>query len=132
MKRDMDLVRLILLKVEKEYKDGFLFNIRIDGYDSCMVSNHCKLLYEAGFISDYQSKYADDELCSFIVGDLTWYGHDFLDKIRDNSFWHKTKEVIKKNGLPLIVDTIKTVATDLIKAATEGAVTAYLKNGGQP
>lgn len=132
MKRDMDLVRLILLKIEEEYVSTALYNIEIHGYDKETIAYHCKILHEAGFISDYGSQYGDNMLRSFGVGSLTWEGNEFLDKIRDNSFWHKTKEVIKKKGLPLMIDTVKTVATDLIKAATEGAVTAYLNSGGQP
>ena len=132
MKRDMDLVRLILLKIEEEYKSTALIDLKIDGYDKETIAYHCKILCEAGYISNYNPIYAGDKLWDFSVGSLTWEGNEFLDKIRDNSFWHKTKEVITKKGLPLVVDTIKTVATDLIKAAAEGAVTAYLNNGGQP
>ena len=132
MKRDMDLVRLILLKIEEEYVSTALYNIEIDGYDKETIAYHCKILHEAGFVSDYGSQYADNALYSFGVGSLTWEGNEFLDKIRDNSFWHKTKEIKKKKGLPMIVDTIKSVATALITSATEGAVTAILNNGGQP
>lgn len=33
MKRDMDLIRLILLEIEKEYVSTALINLKIDGYD---------------------------------------------------------------------------------------------------
>lgn len=131
MKRDMDLVRLILLKIEKDYVSTALYNIEIDGYDKETVAYHCKILYEAGFISDYSARYADNELYIFAVGSLTWEGNDFLDKIRDDSTWHKTKEEIKKKGLPLVVDTIKTISTAFISGAAEGVASAIIKNGGQ-
>ncbi len=132
MKRDMDLVRLILLKIEEDYVSTALYNIEINGYDKETIAYHCKILHEAGFVSDYDSHYADNALQSFGVGSLTWEGNEFLDKIRDDSFWGKTKKEIKERGLPMIVDTIKAVSTAVISAATEGAVSAYLKNGGQP
>lgn len=132
MKRDMDLVRLILLKIEEDYVSTALYNLKIDGYDKETIAYHCKMLHEAGFVSDYGSHYADNALQSFGVGSLTWERNEFLDKIRDDSFWGKTKKEIKNRGLPMIVDTIKAVSTAVISAATEGAVSAYLKNGGQP
>ena len=132
MKRDMDLVRLILLKIEEDYVSTALYDLKIDGYDKETIAYHCKILHEAGFISDYKSLYAGHQLFDFGVGSLTWEGNEFLDKIRDDSFWRKTKKEIKERGLPMIVDTIKAVSTAVISAATEGAVSAYLKNGGQP
>lgn len=44
MKRDMDLVRLILLKIEEEYKSHNIIDLTIDGYDMETVAYHCKIL----------------------------------------------------------------------------------------
>lgn len=132
MKRDMDLVRLILLKIEEDYVSTALYDLKIDGYDKETIAYHCKILHEAGFISDYSAKYASNELYLFGVGSLTWEGHELLDKVRDNSRWANIKSIIKGKALPFSIDVLKSVATTLIAAATEGAVTAYLKNGGQP
>ena len=130
MKRDMELVRNILLKIEEEYRSSSIINLRIDGYDMETVAYHCRILNDAGLVSDYEGKYASNELYMFWVGPLTWDGNDFLDKIRDNSVWHKTKEVITQKGLPLVLDTIKTVANAFITAAAEGVANSILKNGG--
>ena len=102
MKRDMELVRLILLKIEEEYSSTAISNLNISGYDMETVAYHCKILNEAGLISDYGARYADNSLRSFGVGSLTWEGNDFLDKIRDNSQWKKVKDVIVQKGLPLL------------------------------
>lgn len=130
MKRDMELVRKILLKIEEEYRSSSIINLRIDGYDMETVAYHCRILNDAGLVSDYEGKYASNKLYMFWVGPLTWDGNDFLDKIRDNSVWHKTKEVITQKGLPLVLDTIKTVANAFITAAAEGVANSILKNGG--
>lgn len=71
MKRDMELVRLILLKIEEEYHSTVIYNLKITGYDSETVAYHCKILNEAGLISDYDAQYADNKLWSFVVGSLT-------------------------------------------------------------
>lgn len=34
MKRDMDLVRLILLEIENKYRSTAIYDLAIDGYDT--------------------------------------------------------------------------------------------------
>lgn len=130
MKRDMDLARKILLKIEEEYVSTAIINLCIEGYDMEAVAYHCKILHEAGLVSDYGAQYGSDEIYVFGVGALTWEGNDYLDKIRDDSFWKKTKDAINQKGLPLILDTIKTVSTAFITAAAEGVANSIIKNGG--
>ncbi len=130
MKRDMDLVRLILLKIEEEYKSTALINLSIDGYDMDTVAYHCNILHEAGFVSNYNANYAGNKLYIFSVGALTWDGNNYLDKIRDNSTWKKIKDIIAQKGLPLVVETIKTVSNAFITAAAEGVANSIIKNGG--
>lgn len=132
MKRDMELVWLILLKIEEEYRSTAIYNLNISGYDMETVAYHCKILNEAGLISDYGAQYADNSLWSFGVGSLTWEGNDFLDKIRDNSQWKKVKDVIAQKGLPLVIETIKTISSAFVTAAAEGVANSIIKNGGTP
>ena len=129
MKRDMELVRLILLKIEEEYRSTVIYNLKILGYDAETVAYHCKILHDAGMISDYAAQYADDELCFFSVGALTWDGNDLLDKIRDTSQWKKVRDTINQKGLPLLVETVKTVSSAFVTAATEGVVKSILNKG---
>lgn len=114
MKRDMDLCRLILFKIEDEYRSTALFNLQIDGYDIETIAYHCDLLFDAGLIKGYKPTYASDEIYFFSVGALTWEGHDFLDKIRENTMWNRTKNSIKENALPMTLEVIKSVATSFI------------------
>lgn len=90
------------------------------------VAYHCKILKDAGFITDYKAQCAGNHIIGFGVGSLTWEGHEFLDKIRQDTVWNKTKEVITKQGLPMIIDVVKQVAEAIITAMTEGAIKAML------
>ena len=126
MKRDMDLVRLILLEIESSEYDE-IEDFKIDGYDVSLVKYNGELLLQAGLIN----KFYEDSIGELIAGQLTWEGCDYLDKIRDNSIWKKTKDIISQKGLPVIVDTIKTVSTALITAAAEGIANSIIQNGGQ-
>lgn len=130
MKRDMDLVRKILLQIEEEHVSTAIFNLKIEGYDLPTVAYHCKIMNEAGLLSHYSAKYGSDTIYAFQVGGLTWEGNDYLDKVRDNSVWKKTKDAITDKGLPLIFDTIKTVSSAVISATAEGVANSILKAGG--
>ena len=114
MERNMDLCRLILFKIETEYRSAALYNLNIDGFDFETVAYHCKILADAGLIDSYEPTYGDDSIYAFSVGSLTWKGHDFLDKIRENTMWNRTKDSIKENALPMTLEVIKSVATSFI------------------
>lgn len=122
MKRDMDLCRKILFAIEEQYVDVALYNIGIEGYSMEEVAYHCKILRDAKLISDYGAQYASNQIYSFGVGSLTWEGHEFLDKIREDTIWNKTKGVINGKLLPMTLDVVKEVATSIISVAVQGAI----------
>ena len=122
MTRDMELIRRILFAVEKQFVDVAIYNLQIDGYDNKAVAYHCNLLYQAGLIKDYKDQYADNELYTFGVSSLTWEGHDYLDKIRSETVWNKTKSVISEKGLPFMIETVKEVASVVVSGMVQGAI----------
>lgn len=128
MKRDMELVRKILFAIEEQHEDTGISDLTIDGYTDKAVAYHCKILHEAGFISSYSAQFADNELYYFEVGSVTWDGCEFLDKIRADTVWNKTKAVVTEKGLPMVLDVIKDVSSAVITSMTEGAIRA-IKNG---
>ncbi|WP_099203479.1 DUF2513 domain-containing protein [Miniphocaeibacter massiliensis] len=116
MKRDMELVRKILFKIEKEYIDTALSydNIKIEGYDMKTIGYHCDLMYNVNLLSYYNPRVYDNELGYFFVGKLTWEGHEYLDKIKNENVWNKTKSTIKEKGLELTMEIIPKVAGKII------------------
>lgn len=132
MKRDMELIRKILFDIEEKYMPGNGKNqhIEVTNYDSDIVMEHLLLMYDAGLIQSIQKASTLDQPI-YLAGNLTNEGYDLLDKIRENTVWNKTKQIAKEKGLPMIVETVKVIATAIITAATEGIATAILKNGGQ-
>ena len=70
MKRDMDLIRKIMLRIEEEYVSTAIYNLKVDGYSADQVATHCKMLYEAGLLADYKAQYAGNELYMFGVSNL--------------------------------------------------------------
>lgn len=130
MQRDMDLVRKILFYIEENYvAGGSEIPIHIDGYLDAVVYEHCVLMKNDGLIGRILDTSAlENKSCN--VGNLTSEGFDLLDKIRSDTNWNRIKSEINEKGLPLIIGTIKMIATAIITAAAEGVANSVLKNNG--
>ena len=122
MKRDMELVRNILLAIEEQYIDVALYDLEVEGYDFKTIAYHCKILYDAELINDYKGLFAENELQNFGVGSLTWEGHEFLDKIRDDTVWGKTKETMKDKGIPFGLDAVKQISSAIVGVMIQAAI----------
>lgn len=116
MKRDMDYIRELLLKIEKS--EDYLTK------DDCLICNkkmseveyHIWLLKEAGFINGIFIN-ADNHLHEVIIKALTWDGQDYLDTMRDDKVWDQAKKVVKKTLGSTTLDLIKEVCHELSKKA---------------
>ena len=90
MKRDMDLVRTILLFVEKNLNG--VHTVRLESskvsedHSLAEVQGHVRILVDGGYLEDVQQSHAQVG-----IGNLTNKGHDFLDSVRDPEIWKKTK-----------------------------------------
>ena len=58
MKRDLQLIKRILLAIEEQYENTTLMDLKIEGYTMQQVANHAELLYGEGLISAYKAHYA--------------------------------------------------------------------------
>lgn len=125
MKRDMELIRKIMFKIESDYTGESLRSPEIEGYDKVTVAEHCRLMYEYGLLDEYKSIGADNApVILFFVGNLTWAGYDFLEKIRQDTVWNRTKDVIAQKGLPMVLDVVKDISSTVITSMAEGAIKA--------
>jgi hypothetical protein len=98
MKRDMDLVRKIMLAIEASERPLDSTLVRISGYPSDSITEHMRLLNEAGLIEGI-SAYSVEHRLKWIELRLTWSGHDFLDAARNETLWNETlTEVHKQTG----------------------------------
>jgi hypothetical protein len=46
---------------------------------------------------------------------LTWEGHEFLDKAKNEKVWNKAKSIIKEKGISLSLDALKIALTESVK-----------------
>ncbi len=118
MKRDMDLARKILLKIEELPSYDKPVNIEIEGYAEEDIQHHLELLHEAKLI-----EVPDDGTATLWTKvnltptRLTWPGHEFLDVARNDTNWQKAKKFVTDKGGSLTFDVIKAVLAQLARQA---------------
>lgn len=117
MKRDMDLIREILLQVEAAPTDDKRLFIKVEGYSKEEIYYHTKLLYEADLIHVYTQTGIG------VMGSRSWplsltsSGHDFLDAARDSTNWKKAKSIIGEKLGSTTLEILKEVLVSVAKGA---------------
>jgi hypothetical protein len=113
MKRDMDIVRHLLLWVESDHSHQLPTEASRE-----MVAYHAQLLIDAGLAEGtvhYGSRRGGRVPDAFHIQRLTWAGHDFLDAARNDRVWHTAREKILKSGAAWTFDILKEILKSLAK-----------------
>ncbi|HLJ16517.1 MAG TPA: DUF2513 domain-containing protein [Bryobacteraceae bacterium] len=113
MKRDMDLVREILLKVEEVPFDGRFHDIGIAGRPVDEITYHVMPLHEAGFIEAMDLSGLSG-MC-WKPKRLTYSGHEFLDAARSDTVWQKAKAWTLKSTGTLTLEGLKLALPHVVK-----------------
>jgi len=87
-------------------------------------SYHAELLIEAGLVEGQLFKTISSGPTDFFIQRLTWNGHEFLDSIRSDTVWKKTKDKFTEKGIDMTFDLVKSVATDIAAALIRGTTGA--------
>jgi len=98
VKRDMDLVRALLARIEEDERlsgaDGFpASEFEMPGHSSEEVGYHVLLLHDAGFIQGNTETPSTP-----MIERLTWDGCEFLDDTRNPEIWATVTKTAKELG----------------------------------
>jgi RIO-like serine/threonine protein kinase len=106
MIRDQDYLRALLFEIEGHYRSvTMVSNTIAPSPEEEKRRYHVKLLCDAGFMTQMtESGYR-----------LTNQGHDYLDAIRDEGIWRRTKDVVAETGGNATLEIMKKVATGFLK-----------------
>lgn len=116
MQRNWDIVRKILIAVEAlPTEDSEINSTEFQDIDSDTAAYHMRLLLEASLIVGSCRDALGPPLCR--ARHLTWEGHEFLDKIKNESIWRKIKATAREKGVDLSFAVIKDLAKALIASA---------------
>lgn len=99
MKRDLELIKKILLKVEEHDSTSVMQNLNIEDYDQEFVNYQIYLLHQAGLVNAKFVRVGANEIADAEIHEMTWNGHEFLDAARNENIWNKFKtKVLEKGG----------------------------------
>ncbi|MCB5725314.1 DUF2513 domain-containing protein [Mitsuokella jalaludinii] len=118
MKRDLDLLRNMLLKMES--LDSSHGTVRLYTFkdlcdDEAVLSLHIHLLLDAGFIEATDIVHLDDAVDDFLITRITFDGYDYLDSIRNDSIWNEVKQKISSVGGSVSLDIVKELGVTLVR-----------------
>ena len=118
MKRDLDLMRDMMLRIEslcpspgKITSDSFTDLCS----DKDKIGFHLFLLYDVGFIVAEPVNHSKMRCSDYIVEYLTFIGCDYLDSIRDQSVWNSIKEKLRRIGGNATLDILTDLASSLLR-----------------
>ena len=109
MKRDMELIRLLLLEVEEEDTPD------LSQYPEQQQLYHMILLIEAELVKGEVIDGEDGSACSAHATRLTWRGHEFLDAARNPSVWKQVSDKLKSAGASLPLPIIQEMLISVLK-----------------
>ena len=120
MKLNHECVRDLLLYIEENlsFNDELEINIlKLNNYSTEELLYTSQKLAEADYINIDNSIEIDDEFPIILVSSITYKGHQFLDTVRDNQVWSKTKKVLsflKSVSIEVTSETASKVINHLI------------------
>jgi Hypothetical protein (DUF2513) len=121
MKRDMDLIRAILLDAEGRTSPPRLAvaqSTRIEGYDDATIVEHIRMLVDARMVEAHviETRASSD----WRIERLTWKGHDFLAAARDETDWKKAKTKLGSSLGSATLSILKEVLVQIVKERVLG------------
>ncbi|VWC53801.1 hypothetical protein BLA13014_08264 [Burkholderia aenigmatica] len=129
MKRDMDPIRELLLKLEArpvphsgiEWIVPDRLDIQVPGHDIEAIGYHLSLLEQAGLVEAEGMGFGISPGPGIAFRGLSWAGHDFLDTVRSADVWDKTSKVARAVG-GLTVDLLMATAKTYLETKIKGLV----------
>lgn len=104
LRRDMTLIRMLLLSVESGGQSGRDFS----AWNDETIRRHLAMMIEGGLLSGKATA------AEAVVDGITWAGHEFLDSVRQDAVWRKVLKKLTETGGGLALEAVKTYALSLI------------------
>jgi hypothetical protein len=115
VKRDPELIRNILLRIEANPAGNTLEHMEFEGHTWEDIAEHVQLLIDASFIDGTVTGQRGKWPTAFLVQRLTWIGHEFLAKARNDTLWKKVVAQAQEKGM----STSMSIINGLLEAAAK-------------
>ena len=119
MKRDWEIIRTILLKLEASESPNTALNAdNIEDFPEQEVAYNMRLLEQGGYINAIfsESKTGDGKIHVALARSLNISGHELLDTIRSDTVWGKTKEKFQASGVEMTFDLVIMVGKKIMES----------------
>lgn len=114
MKRDMDLVRLILLEIEDHQHGLAPQRLPIEGYADEQIGYHVHLMGQAGLLKVADVTCQGSLSPEAIPVRMLWAGHDFLDAARSDTIWNRAKKHLGAEWTSVPLEVLKALLVKLV------------------
>ena len=114
MKRDLDLVRQLLLQIEALPPIPPV-QYRIGEVEDPVLLKHLEMLIAAGLVDGKISQSHGARGDVITISGLTWEGHEWIEMVRSQDLWNETKSALLEHGA-LTYELTKAVAGRLLRA----------------
>lgn len=104
MKRDMELIRLMLLELETDEPSA-----EVEKQPMELRLYNLALMKDAGFIEAEIISDINLTMQAAKIVRMTWAGHDFLDSTRNPKVWGHVRDSVIKSGVSWSFDILKEV-----------------------
>lgn len=115
MKRDLELIRKMVLFIEGDPSGWAPSRIEIDGYTAHQIGYHSYLLVDSGLAVGSDVSTTGSSGPYYLISHLTSAGHDFADNARNQYVWDEVMDDIHKRGL-------KSAALEIVKKLLNRAI----------
>ena len=118
MKRDFELIRALLFNFEQKENGNLVETPEIPEYNQSTINYHCRLLFDAGFLRCEPIRSStSDRVIRVICSELTWDGHEFLERIKSDTVWRNIKNYAGEKGLALTFSVVTGITQKFISEA---------------
>lgn len=114
MERDLDLIREILLRLERTQTSETV-DAHFEGHEDAAVQYHLYLLRDAGLIDAADYSVGND--LSFVPLKITWAGQEFLNSARNATIWDSVKNTLRQRGMDVSIDVLTAMLAQAARKA---------------
>jgi hypothetical protein len=117
VKRDLELIRKIVLIVENAPTGWAPQRLEVEGYTEAQIGYHAYLLVDAGLAKGHDTTTMGSDGPEAMITTLTWAGHEFADAARDESRWRKAMVAVQEKGGTVTLGVLTQLLVALMRSA---------------
>jgi hypothetical protein len=116
MKRDLELIRKMVMAIEDASSGWAPQPLRIEGYSNAQVGYHAYLLVDGGMANGADATCGDSDGPEWVITSLTWAGHEFAEAARDETRWKKAMGLVQDKVGSVTIAVLAQLLAGLMKS----------------